>query len=509
MVEKILEPGEALPRWETWGTTGYDALGEIDRLLTDPAGEAGLTRLDTSLRGGTPADWQELAHAAKRNVAETALRAEVTRLARSAGLPWPQEVVADALAEVLACFGVYRTYLPQGRHHLVAALQQAGQRRPDLGEVLQALGPVLGVDVEAAEQLSETALRFQQTSGMVMAKGVEDSAFYRFTRLTSLNEVGGDPSQFALTPQQVHAAFAQRQREWPQSLTALSTHDTKRSETVRARITVLSEDPQGWAELVGEVQRGLGDLAPLRDGPLLNLLLQALVGAWPLSEERAQEYALKAAREAGLHTTWTDPDPAFEAELAASVSALLGPLAPALERYVERVLAAGFSNALAQKLVQLTMPGVPDVYQGSELWAPALVDPDNRRPVDFGELRAALRRVLAAEAGPVPTHEDAKLLLTQRALHLRRDRPELFSGYQPLHAVGSRAEHVFAFDRGGAISVVTRLPLGLQRAGGWEETCLALPSGTWRDALTNLDWSGQPLLSELLRQLPVALLHQI
>lgn len=522
VVEKILEPHEELPRhWATQGTTGYDALGEIDRLLTDPAGEAALTALDTRLRGGKPLNWHDLIHDTKRAVTDTTLHAEVQRLAReieteglAGGLN--HATLVDALSEVLACFGVYRSYLPHGAEYLRNALEEAGHRRPDLNNALETLGPVLGLQVQNAENLGEAARRFQQTSGMVMAKGVEDAAFYRYTRLTSLTEVGGDPSQWALTPDEAHALFARRERDWPHGLTALSTHDTKRSEGVRARISVLAELPDEWAKLVLEVQDELsGTASDLNDGPLLNLVLQAVVGAWPVSAERAMAYAVKAAREAGLQTSWLDNNAEFEERLARLTGYLTeGEGAEKMAAFAERIEGAGYSNSLAQKLLQLTMPGVPDVYQGSEVWSPALVDPDNRRPVDYADLTARLKAIDAADTDsekgtrpPVDSRGDAKLLLTSRALRLRRDQPELFGGYHPLAATGTQATHAFAFARSGVVSVVTRLPLGLARAGGWNNTALTLPDGEYEDVLTRKTFSGTVQLGELLGTYPVALLR--
>ncbi|MFC6619252.1 malto-oligosyltrehalose synthase [Deinococcus radiophilus] len=525
VVEKILEPGEELPaHWATQGTTGYDALAEIDRLLTDPAGEVPLTDLDTRLRGGEALDWAALTHGTKRAVTDTTLHAEVERLARSAaqdGLSLDHTTLVDALSEVLANFGVYRSYLPHGQEELAGALQRAADRRPDLQGALDALAPVLGLNAATDADLSETARRLQQTSGMVMAKGVEDTAFYRYSRLTSLNEVGSDPSQFALTPEEVHAAFARRLEHWPHGLTALSTHDTKRSEGVRARIKVLAELPGEWESLVLAVQEAVkGSDADIGDGPLLNLTLQAVVGAWPVSAERAGDYAVKAAREAGLHTTWLDPDPAFEGRLAQLVRRLTeGDLQARLEQFAGATKGPGYSNALAQKLIALTMPGVPDVYQGSEVWSPALVDPDNRRPVDY----AALSERLAAldqdepgygEPGPrsaitIDGHGDVKLLLTSRALRLRRDHPELFGGYTPMQATGAQAEHAFAFNRGGVVAVATRLPVGLARQGGWGDTALILPEGEYEEVLTHRPFGGTVLLRDLLDHYPVALLRQL
>lgn len=262
VVEKILEPGEYLPgEWRTAGTTGYDSLGWIDRVLTDPRGQYELASLDTRLRGGEPVRWAELIHGTKRRMADAGLAAEVHRLVRE--LPEDfghgDEVAYDGLAEILSNFPVYRTYLPEGAEHLTVAVAAARQSRPELSDVLADLARVLGADAAHTEELTEVARRFQQTSGMVMAKGVEDTAFYRYTQLTSLTEVGGDPSVFSMTPETFHEAAARRQRESPLTMNTLTTHDTKRSAAVRARITVLAEDPargpRRWTHWLQQVGR--------------------------------------------------------------------------------------------------------------------------------------------------------------------------------------------------------------------------------------------------------------
>jgi (1->4)-alpha-D-glucan 1-alpha-D-glucosylmutase len=469
LVEKILEPGEALPRaWSCAGTTGYDVLGVIDRVLTEPAGEAPLHELSGSI------DFAELSHDTKRAVADGSLQAEVRRIVRELPrLPLVEDdalrpsrdpgELRDAVAELLACFPVYRSYLPLGVEHLEAALASARARSPGLVPALDALEPVLSDPAQPA------ALRFQQTSGMVMAKGVEDCAFYRYPRLTSLNEVGGDPSVFSVTVAAFHEAMAARQRDWPHAMTALSTHDTKRSEDVRARIAVLAEAPGLWERTLVT----LLDAAPLPDPGFGNLLWQAAYGAWPISRDRLHAYAEKAMREAGDRTTWTDPDEDYESAVHAAVDAAYDDagVRAVLEALDADLAAAGRSNALAAKLLSLTVPGVPDVYQGSELGDLSLVDPDNRRPVDFD----AAERSLAERS-------NAKQAVTAGALRLRRDRPELFTAYTPVLADGPAAGHVLAFDRGGAVTVVTRLPLGLAELGGWGETVLALPGGARRVA---------------------------
>ncbi len=336
------------------------------------------------------------------------------------------------------------------------------------------------------------ARRFQQTSGMVMAKGVEDCAFYRWSRLTSLNEVGGDPAIFAVSPDEFHAAMAARQRDWPLAMTTTTTHDTKRSEDTRARIMVLAEIPEVWEAALDR----LLDLAPVPDPGFGSLLWQAVVGAWPASRERLHQYAEKAMREAADHTTWTDPDAAYEGAVHAAVDAAFdsAELRAVVDGLVAVVDEPGRSNGLATKLLALTVPGVPDVYQGTELWDHTLADPDNRRPVDYDD-RIAL---LADGAHP-------KLRVTAAALRLRRDRPELFTTYTAVSASGPAADHVLAFDRGGAVTVVTRLPLGLEARGGWGDTTLSL-EGSWRNVLTDEVSTGSTGVGVLLSDLPVALL---
>jgi (1->4)-alpha-D-glucan 1-alpha-D-glucosylmutase len=504
LVEKILEPGEdLLTSWKTAGTTGYDVLGLIDRVLTDPAGQEPLDGLETRLRG-EPVDWAAMVHDRKREVADGILHSEVKRIVRDLRrhLPVvPAFRAEDAVAELLACFPVYRSYLPEGREHLDEALAAARANRPDLEQTFDALEPWL-----TSPDLAATK-RFQQTSGMVMAKGVEDCSFYRWSRLTSLNEVGGDPSIFAVDLAGFHDAMARRQREWPHAMTTTSTHDTKRGEDVRARIAVLAEMPAAWSRTLETL---LG-LAPLPDPGFGALLWQAALGAWPLSRERLHAYAEKAMREAGDRTTWTEPDEAYEAAVHAAVDALFddAEVGRAFRELLDQVVDPGWSNALSAKLLALTMPGVPDVYQGSELWEQSLVDPDNRRWVDFDQ-RAELLAAVAAGAGVAAPHglDDpgaAKLLITQRALTVRRDRPELFTGYEPVAVVGEAAEHAIAYSRGGVIALATRLPVGLAARGGWGETRIELPEGAWRDALTGTEVGGDRI-ADLLATYPVALL---
>ena len=509
LVEKILEGDEQLPTsWATAGTTGYDALAEIDRVLVDPAGRAALDALDSTLRDSTdPVSWTLLIHGTKRAIADGILRSEVLRLERDLGiglglglgLTEAHGQTADALAELLACFPVYRSYLPLGIEHLHEAVRLAKQYRPELSQTIDQLLPILSDPGHPA------AIRFQQTSGMVMAKGVEDTAFYRYTRLGSLTEVGGDPSEFSVGTSKFHRRQQLRQASFPSSLTALSTHDTKRGEDVRARISVLAEIPTEWEVALGELRTAM----PLGDGPLESLLWEAIIGAWPASRERLHSYAEKAAREAGNSTRWTAPREEFETRMHTLVdSAFDDPhVVSILERVLQAIRQPGWSNSLSAKVIQLTAPGVPDVYQGSELWETSLVDPDNRRAVDFDERRLYLAAIDAGVHPPIDETGAAKLLVTSRALRLRRDRPELFTRYAGIEAYGSAAKHVVAFDRGEALTVATRLPVGLARGGGWGDTSVIIARRPVTDVFTGRTFGGGTvLLSEVLERYPVALL---
>ena len=496
LVEKILEGDEQLPpHWQAAGTTGYDALGDIDRVLVDPEGR---TRLD-AVDGGQ--SWEELIHSTRLGIANGILRSEVLRIARLLADETGETVAGadDALAELAASFPVYRTYLPHGIDHLEQAEAAVRARRPDLADVLDELMPLLRDPEHPAAQ------RMQQTTGMIMAKGVEDTAFYRYSRLASLTEVGGDPSEFAIDVAEFHARQERRQAVFPASQTTLSTHDTKRGEDVRARIDVLSEVPQLWRETIAQLR----ELSPLGDAALENLLWESLVGAWPASRERLHAYAEKAAREAGDSTSWANPNEAFETRMHALIdSAFDNPdVVAVIEAIVARIAAPGWSNSLSAKLLQLMAPGVPDVYQGSEFWETSLVDPDNRRRVDFDERRRALADL---DAGALPNIDDgaaAKLLVTSRALRLRRDRPELFTRYLPVAALGEAADHVVAFDRGGAVAIATRLPVGLAARGGWGDTSILLPGRPVTDVITGARYEGGQLpIGEVLSRYPVALL---
>jgi (1->4)-alpha-D-glucan 1-alpha-D-glucosylmutase len=498
VVEKILEYGEELPDWPVDGTTGYEVLAAVSGLFVDPSTEADFAALDARLTGKTTS-WPELVHQAKLGAATRLQATELARLARLVPEVEPSQARA-ALAELAANFPVYRGYLPVGATHLAGARAEAGRRRRDL------VGALDAITARLRNPADELAQRFPQLTGAVMAKGVEDTAYYRWTRFIALNEVGGSPAHFGVPPDEFHRFAARRHWRWPRAMTTLSTHDTKRSEDVRARLAVLSELPVTWATTV---RRWMAS-APLPDPAFGHLLWQTVVGTWPIERERLAAYLEKAAREAGTATSWSDPDPAFEGAVRAVVDRIYddSDLAASVESFVARITPAGWSNALGQKLVQLAMPGVPDVYQGTELWDNSLVDPDNRRPVDFAGRRQLLARLDQGWLPPVDATGAAKMLVVARVLRLRRGRPDLFTDYRPVMAYGPAAGHVFAFDRGGVVAVATRLPLRLARTGGWRDTWLSVAgAGRLRDVLTGRTYGGGGIeLAQLLGRYPVALL---
>jgi (1->4)-alpha-D-glucan 1-alpha-D-glucosylmutase len=495
-VEKILQVDEELPTsWPVAGTTGYDALAQVNAVLVDPLAEPAVDAVYRELTGDG-ADWKQHAALGKRHVATTILQAEFRRLARLV------PTVADAvgvLTELVIAFPAYRSYLPEGPQHLARAVDHVGRTRPDLLPSMERLLPRL------SDPNDELCVRFQQLTGAVMAKGVEDTAFYRYTRLISLNEVGGDPGEFGLDVGAFHALMGRRQDVAPWGMTTLSTHDTKRGEDLRARLAVLAELPEEWADTVRQLQ----DLAPIPNRSFGYLLWQSLVATGLIERARVHAFAEKAMREASDGTSWEDPVPAFEQAVHNAVDAAYDQpdVRQLVESFARRIDRYGWSNGLSQKVLQLTMPGVPDVYQGSELHENSLVDPDNRRSVDFEGLESTLHGLLRP-AGELPANGTpaAKLWVTRQALHARRDHPECFADYRPLQTEGPLRAHVVAFDRGGAITVATRLPVGLERRGGWRNADLLLPDGLHRDALTGTRHEGWVSLARLLARYPVALL---
>ncbi|WP_371850603.1 malto-oligosyltrehalose synthase [Nocardiopsis listeri] len=513
VVEKILAPGESLPAsWPVAGTTGYDALRQVCGAFVDPGAEPILTTLARD--HGVATDVAEIDIRARGHAAGELLHTEVRRIA---ALVPPEGTdprrAEEAVAELLVSFDVYRSYLPEGEDDWARAVRAAADRRPDLQPVLKGIDRTVRSDPHG-----ELARRVQQTSGMVVAMGTENTAFYRGTRFVALNEVGGDPAAFGTSVADLHTEQLRREATEPHTMTTLSTHDTKRSEDVRARLAVLSEIPGDFADAL----RRWSPRAPLPE-PALDLLgWQTLLGAWPIDDERLTAYLLKAAREARLGTSWTDQDPEFEDRIRSWPDRLRADtdLYAEVRAFAESITAPGWSNSLGQKAVQLLGPGVPDVYQGTELWDLSLVDPDNRRPVDHEARAEPLARIEAGWRPRVDADGAAKLHLVRTCLRARRDlRP---TGYLPLSAEGPAADHALAFarttrgSRGPALAVVaTRLPLTLADAGGWADTVLPLPSGPgdWVDLLTGrpivpdrVDGLTTAHLAEVLDRYPVAVL---
>lgn len=529
VVEKILETGEKLPgSWPVAGTTGYDFMNLVAGLFVDPAGETPLTAFYAEFTAES-IDYARVAYERKMFVLREVLGSDVNRLANllleicerhRRYRDYSRHQLTDALREILARFPVYRTYVRKGmevtsadRGSIEEAIRSAIEGRPELDAPLfEFLQRLLLLEVAGSEE-AEFAARFQQLTGPAMAKGVEDTTFYTYNRFLARNEVGGDPARFAVSVDEFHQAVLEAQRLWPMTMIATDTHDAKRSEDVRMRLAVLSECPQQWCE---SVRRWSAAAAQYRTGnwPDRNteyFFYQTLVGAWPLDLERATAYIEKAIREAKRQTSWTSPDAAYEEAVRRFVESCLrdDDFTADIAGFVNALDRAFRINSLAQIAIKLTAPGVADTYQGTELWALRLVDPDNRRPVDYAERKQALSR-LEKGAPLVPWSEDvageAKLWLLRNALHLRKRYPEAFGAagtYTPLYAVGPDAPHVVAFARGTAVvTVVPRLQFEREVSG----TTLDLPEGSWRDVMSGNSWTGKVSLRDLWRDFPVAIL---
>ncbi|MER5218456.1 malto-oligosyltrehalose synthase [Streptomyces sp. NPDC002838] len=514
VVEKILADGEPLPAsWPVAGTTGYDALRHIDGLFTDPAGFGELLgqyrrfAAPQTDRGG---DWEATVRRAAYKVLTHELATEIERLTRVASrvcdsapepalrdrAPW---ALRTALQELLVRLEVYRPYA-SGDASRVVTEEAAAEAKlafvvpEEAGAVDVVRDLVLGRYGDEPGHV-EFRTRFAQTASALRAKSVEDTAYYRYVPLLSATEVGGNPGSPAVPPEDFHAYCARVQRDWPATGTVVSTHDTKRSADVRAALAVLTECPQRWADVLAEVTR-TGEGVP--DAQLAWAAWQTVFGLGPATAERVQGALLKHVREAGLYTSWTEQEPPYEEAVAAFVAA--GPCGAAGERvtaFRDSLAPHIRANVLGTALLHLTMPGVPDVYQGTEAEYLALVDPDNRRPVSFP-----------------PSAPGDKGALTRAALRLRARRPEVFGDaatYAPVAAEGPAAAHCVAFVRSGAVlTAVTRLSLRLAEAGGWRETVLALPPGRWVDVVgSGREFVGHARVGELFEGVPVALLERV
>jgi (1->4)-alpha-D-glucan 1-alpha-D-glucosylmutase len=547
VVEKILQPGESLPgSWACDGTTGYDFLNTVNGLFVDPAGERPLTDYYEEFTG-EPGEFADVARDAKLEVMDTVLASDIARLTEllvricerhRRYRDYTRYELHEALKAFMASLPVYRTYVdadrlslsPEDRDIIAAAAGDAARLRPDLdAELFEFLSRLMRLELNGALE-TELVMRLQQISAAVMAKGVEDTAFYRYHRLVSLNEVGGSPGRFGLPVGAFHAYSAGTARAHPTAMTTLATHDTKRGPDVRARLNLLSEVPDRWIETVGRWTK-MNDrhrAGGLPDRNIEYLLYQTLVGTWPIGEERLQAYLQKAAKEAKQHTTWTDPNATYDGALSGFVAAVMADrdFLREVDGFVGLLRGPGWANGLAQLLLLLTAPGVPDIYQGTELWDFSLVDPDNRRPVDFGLRAQLLERLARLRPERLWAEADSglpKLAVARAALAARRRLPGAFGpagGYLPLGVSGPASDRVVAFARtepggaAGAVTVVPRFVLSLWgdreawclEAGLAAQTRVALPPGRFRDALTGREHEGTARLGDLLAVLPAALL---
>ena len=541
VAEKILEHGEELAPWPVDGTTGYELAATVTRAFIDPDGYEELADRITA-RTDVARDFGEVVRRAKAEVLEQGLAAELRRLtdllvavceAHPTFRDFTRRELRESLVADLACLGVYRTYITPDGHRddhdrtwLDRMVAEAKAWRPEIDPDLHTLirASLLGDAPFDGAPSASFRQRFQQLAGAAMAKGKEDTALYRSLVVAAVNEVGADPGRPWAGIAELHAELGDVARRHPATMLTTSTHDTKRSEDVRARLAVLSEIPDAYLAALDRFATAL-ERGPEPGLDPLGMItcFQALVGAHPLPAGRLEVYAEKALREAGVATSWLAPDAAYEQTLHDAVRFVttdedaLGVVAD----LVEEILVDGRVNALAQRLVLLTAPGIPDVYQGTELWDLSLVDPDNRRPVDL-RLRNRLLRdgSWSDPESPVPGWASlrdpddpglAKLALTARALSVRRCCPSSFepgATYHPILAEGDAADHVIAFGRGDDVAVVVpRLSRRLRDVGSWRSTHLTLPDGTWRDALSpDRDWRGQVPIESLLERVPVALL---
>lgn len=557
IVEKILGVEEPLdPRLAVDGTSGYDALREFDGVFFNRDAEDSLSVLALQQTGST---WDEDAFRAteqqlKREVASAELAAEIRRLVRAirrdnfstTGSDVSDELLTETIIELVAATEVYRADYRSLSRVTATNMAEMAQRFPSRRAALDLISAALLVNGEAK-------IRFAQVCGAVMAKGVEDTTFYRASRLIALQEVGGAPGRFGVSSAEFHLLQQERAHLWPKAMTTLSTHDTKRSEDVRARIIELTERPNAFAELV----RRVNAQAPAPDQAAGHFLLQNLIGIWPedgqISDsvrERMHDYSVKAMREAALQTTWFDPDEQFEQAIKDWLDVLFdGPVTSLITDFVHPVSRGATLLSLGRKMLQLIGSGVPDVYQGQEFFDDSLVDPDNRRFVDYTARAQSLelledvdwvheakkaREGLDDEA--IQTHDSqlqalltqfphiyhapdrVKQYITHEAMKLRRSLPGLFvdGDYQAVFAEGAADNHLVGMARGFAdspstdglavIALATRRPLKLAKHDGWRDTTVTLPGGTWVDRLTGKTFEGTVNVSEVLDIFPTALL---
>jgi (1->4)-alpha-D-glucan 1-alpha-D-glucosylmutase len=580
LAEKILAPGERLPEnWAVAGTTGYEFLNLLNGIFVDRREARALEQIYARLQPER-VTFGDLVYQGKRLVMETSMAAELNMLGHRLNVlsekhrssrDFTLRNLIRALREIIAAFPVYRTYFGEStdttsdREHLTRAVELAKRRSRGIdastfdwiASLLRLEHPAWASEADRQER-ADFVMRFQQITGPVTAKGYEDTALYRYHRLASLNEVGGDPSRFGTSLAEFHAANAERQEHSPAAMSTTSTHDTKRSEDVRARMNVLSEIPAEWRQRVARWQRLNRRVRTVVDGqpvPAPNdeyLIYQTLVGVWPIDATRLTTYVAKAMREAKTATSWLNPNERFEEAMARFTTGILDPRRSReflrdLAEFTARVAPCGWINGLAQVLLKIAAPGIPDFYQGTELWDDSLVDPDNRRPVDFGVRRAALDelrrraehedlRVLARELYGAVADGRVKMYVMRQALAFRRQHARLFlhGAYQPLEATGDWAEHLCAFARADAsaccVVVVPRFLARRGLAGGghdvpvglayWGTTRLPVPVAPGRqlrdvftgatveaDDAEGRDGRATVLAGRVLSDFPVALLE--
>ncbi len=533
LAEKILEPGERLPpEWPIDGTTGYNYMNQAGGLFVDSENEEQFTKIYTDFTGES-VDYQAVCRDKKHRVLRDLLGSDVNRLTSLFAeicechrdrRDYTRHDAIRAIREVVACFPVYRTYVVPERNELTdaderyvnAAIEASKNNRPEIDpDLFDFMRDLLLLRVRGAME-SEFVMRFQQFTGPAMAKGVEDTVFYNFNRLVSLNEVGGDPGIFGISPEEYHSYCMEIQQAHPYTMLASSTHDTKRSEDVRARISLISEIPAKWRAAIERWQAM--NIRHKKDGmPDPNteyFLYQTMLGAWPIGTDRLWPYMEKSCREAKQQTSWLSPNKQFEEATRQFIEALYQSeeFLNNFEVFARDLIQPGRINSLSQVLLKLTSPGIPDIYQGTEIWDLSLVDPDNRRPVDY-----ELRRRLLSEL-PNLAVEDVwkrideglpKLWTIHHALGVRRERAGSFEAqgaYTPLYAEGECANHLVAYMRGEDVLVMTpRLVLKL--AGRWGDTSLHVPCGPWRDRLTgSVSEGGKVRVGEIFKRFPVALL---
>jgi (1->4)-alpha-D-glucan 1-alpha-D-glucosylmutase len=535
--EKILEPGEFLRQsWPIDGTSGYDFLNVCNNLLVSGEGLREFSAIYREFTGNAE-KFDEMAHVKKIAVEQEALGSDVNRLASQFveicegnrdRRDYTRAEIRRAIREVAACFTIYRTYVvaerneltDEDRHEIEAAVACAKEKRTDIDAGLfDFIADVLMLRQRGALE-SEFLLRFQQFTSPVMAKGVEDTVFYCFNRMIGLNEVGGAPANDGLTIEEFHAFCVKMQATFPLTMNTLSTHDTKRGDDVRARLAALTEIPGRWKSALQRWSRMNAGFKTNKfpDRNTEYFLYQTLIGAWPISPERLLAYMQKATREAKEQTAWTQQNKEFEDALRNFIQKILNSseFLRDLDAMVVRVNQAGRINSLAQSLLRYTAPGVPDTYQGGELWDYRLVDPDNRTPVDY-ELRQSMLNELQQGMRPEEIMQRAesglpKLWLAHKALTLRRNHPEWFGAqadYLPLQALGAKAAHVLGFARAGSVAVVVQR-WNIERGDSWAGSTVDMPPGQWRNLLTgDVLQGGRLRIQSLLNRFPVALLERV